>query len=1126
MAQAPQRRSDWYRDAIVYELHVRAFRDSTADGVGDFPGLIERLDYLVDLGVDTLWLLPFYPSPLRDDGYDIADYTAVHPDYGTRDQVARFLDEAHARGLRVITELVINHTSDQHPWFRRAVTAPPQSPERDFYVWSDTPDRYPEARVIFQDFESSNWTWHPEAGAYYWHRFYSHQPDLNFDNPLVVDAVFEVLDLWADMGVDGFRLDAIPYLFERDGTTCENLPETHQFLKRLRAHLDERHPGLVLLAEANQWPEDAAAYFGDGDECHMSFHFPLMPRLYMAVAQEDRFSIVDILEQTPRLPEGCQWAMFLRNHDELTLEMVTDEERDAMYHAYAADPRMRVNLGIRRRLAPLLGNDRRLIELMNSLLLSLPGTPVIYYGDEIGMGDNIYLGDRNGVRTPMQWSPDRNAGFSEANPQSLYLPLVIDPEYHYETVNVEAQQANPRSLWWWMKRMLALRRRHPVFGRGELAMLHPDNAKVLAFVRHDADEQVLVVANLSRHPQPCALDLSAWAGLTPVELTSGTAFPAIDGGDYPLTLGPHECFWFSLQPSAEPLRPSGPAALERGERTVPTLQVSGAWPAVLHPDLRRPLAEALATYLDHIGNGSPPGHGVRQLDVTDAVDLGSGAVLITHVRRADGSATTEVVPVAQVTGDEALALAEAEPAAVIARLEHRNHRSRSGLLVEATRVPAFSSRLLGMVSRAEVIRGEHGIVSGRPESALAVHAVRRGPRRAEALTPTFVRLGRSHTSIRFGDAFAAKVQRQLGVGERPEVTLARRDPHAPVPELAGALEYRDQPEGVARTVVLVQQLVSGAVDAWEATLDELTRFTERVLAEPPRGMDPRLGEGNSPVRLAQQVPPAAGDLLGPFGVTLEQIGRRLAHLHEALGRLGVDPSGDHPTVSLTALGRRSLYQSLRTTTRQGLRAARRGARAQPESLRQRLVELVAGEPGLLERLAPLRSPQLDVVVARTHGNLHLGQILLSGGDAVFVDLADETTASGSPRLRPPIRDVAGVLISIEHATDHTLRHQVERGVVEPESAAYAELATWLRAWRRWAGTMVVRGWMGEPGAAALGSDQPDELAVLLDAFVIERAIHELVDALDHRPGWLEVPLRTLERLARGQPALVAGPRSI
>ena len=541
----------WYKDAILYELHVKSFFDSNADGIGDFEGLIQKLDYLRDLGVTALWLLPFYPSPLRDDGYDIADYFQIHRDYGTLSDFRRFLREAHKRSVRVVTELVINHTSDQHQWFQRARRARPGSLWRNYYVWSDTPEKYKDARIIFTDFETSNWTWDSVAKAYYWHRFYSHQPDLNYDNPRVRREILRVLDYWFGMGVDGMRLDAVPYLFERNGTNCENLPETHAFLKELRAHVDRKFKGRMLLAEANQWPQDAAAYFGNGDECHTAFHFPIMPRLFMAVRMEDRFPIIDILEQSLDIPPTCQWAMFLRNHDELTLEMVTDEERDYMYRAYAQDPKTRINLGIRRRLAPLLDNDRRLIELMNSLLLSLPGTPIIYYGDEIGMGDNYHLGDRNGVRTPMQWTAGMNAGFSTANPQHLFLPVIIDPEYHYMTINVDNQSHYLSSLLWFMRQLLALRKRFPAFGRGSLRFLPCDNGKVLAFLRTYGAQNVLVVANLSRQYQAARLQMPDHAGCRVREIFSDNEFPAIAEGPYVVTLPPHTFYWFALERPAE-----------------------------------------------------------------------------------------------------------------------------------------------------------------------------------------------------------------------------------------------------------------------------------------------------------------------------------------------------------------------------------------------------------------------------------------------------------------------------------------------------------------------------------------------------------------------------------------------
>jgi maltose alpha-D-glucosyltransferase/alpha-amylase len=539
----------WYKDAVIYELHVRSFFDSNGDGMGDFPGLIQKLDYLRDLGVTCLWLLPFYPSPLRDDGYDIADYLSVHPAYGTLDDFQALIKEAHHRGIRVITELVVNHTSDRHPWFQRARQAPPGSRERDFYVWSDTDEKFAGARVIFLDYEKSNWTWDPEARAFYWHRFFSHQPDLNHDNPAVRNAVLDVMRFWVRLGVDGLRLDAVPYLIEREGTNCENLPETHEVLKEFRRELQAQSPHCMLLAEANQWPTDVRPYFGDGDECHMAFHFPLMPRIYMAISKEDRFPITETLRQTPEIPPNCQWALFLRNHDELTLEMVTSEERDYLYTEYAKDPHMRLNLGIRRRLAPLMNNRRDRIHLINSLLFSLAGTPVIYYGDELGMGDNVYLGDRNGVRTPMQWSGTLpNGGFSQADPSKLCAPLIADPMYGYPLVNVELQQADPESLLRSIKRLIAMRNQHPVFGRGTMTVLMPDNRKVLAYLRQDEQETILVVANLSVHAQPVSLDLSQFRGFTPLELFGQTPFPAIGPGPYFLSLGRYNFYWFQLQP--------------------------------------------------------------------------------------------------------------------------------------------------------------------------------------------------------------------------------------------------------------------------------------------------------------------------------------------------------------------------------------------------------------------------------------------------------------------------------------------------------------------------------------------------------------------------------------------------
>src|SRR6476659_8820336 len=654
----------WFKDAIIYELHVKTFCDSDGDGMGDFRGLIEKLDYLQELGVTAIWLLPFYPSPMRDDGYDIADYFDVNPNFGTLDDFRAFLDAAHERNLRVITELVINHTSDQNPWFqksRRAVAATgvdnsgrPASEATDigissndlaykgFYVWSETPEKYKDARIIFKDFETSNWSWDPLAKAYYWHRFYAHQPDLNFENPAVHEEVQKVLDFWLNMGVDGLRLDAVPYLYEREGTHCENLPETHAFLKKLRAHVDEKFPGRMLLAEANQWPEDAVAYFGKGDESHMNFHFPLMPRMFMALQMEDRFPIIDILDQAPAIPENCQWAMFLRNHDELTLEMVTDEERDYMWRVYANDPHARINLGIRRRLAPLLANSRRKIELLNTLLFSMPGTPIIYYGDEIGMGDNIYLGDRNGCRTPMQWSPDRNAGFSLANPQQLHLPVIIDPEYHYEALNVESQQNNPHSLLWWMKHLIGLRKRHRAFGRGTLRFLSPENPRVLAFVRQWQDGRILVVANLSRFAPAAELELAEFEGTVPVEMFGRTPFPRIGTTPYSITLGQHAFYWFLL-PAAE-----GITREVTQEWRAPMVALRGGWQELVTGAEQERLEAVLPAYLRRRRWFRGKAREIVSVTIgrSVAVPVGEGEVLLTivDVSYLDGDAEHYVLP--------------------------------------------------------------------------------------------------------------------------------------------------------------------------------------------------------------------------------------------------------------------------------------------------------------------------------------------------------------------------------------------------------------------------------------------------------------------------------------------------
>jgi maltose alpha-D-glucosyltransferase / alpha-amylase len=741
----------WYKDAIIYELHVRAFADSNGDGIGDFPGLLSRLDYLQDLGITCIWLLPFFPSPLRDDGYDISNYNDVNPSYGTLNDFKAFLDAAHQRNMQVMIELVINHTSDQHPWFKAARLAAPGSPERDMYVWSDSDKLYKDARIIFTDTEKSNWTWDETANAFYWHRFFSHQPDLNFDNHLVIEEVIKAMRFWLDMGVDALRMDAIPYLCERDGTSCENLPETHAAVKTLRAAIDAGYANRLILAEANQWPADVRPYFGDGDECHMAFHFPLMPRIYMALRQEDRLPITDIMAQTPPIPDNCQWGLFLRNHDELTLEMVTDDERDYMYFAYSADPRMRINVGIRRRLAPLVDNNRRRIELLNSLLLSFPGTPILYYGDEIGMGDNIYLGDRNGVRTPMQWTSDRNAGFSKCDPARLYFPVVMDYIYGYQVINVEAQLSDQSSLLHWTRNMIALRKLFQVFGRGTLTFLNPANRKILAYLRSlnrsdGSQETVLCVANLSRFAQPVSLDLAGYAGMEPVEMIGYVPFPVITDAPYSVTLAPYSFLWLELQaPVAEPQAPPGTKAqMEResaAEETAALDALRNGWAGFLAGRGTGILESALPAWLPRQRWFGSKTRAIQSARVRDWVELRPAAddacfstagahaseavfpaLFFAEISYADGPAEVYQIPLAFSAGTDGDHLAADHPESILATL---TSASGSVILHDAAPREDFHQDLLKLIecNTTLALANGHGIVH-EGEAAIAATAGR------------------------------------------------------------------------------------------------------------------------------------------------------------------------------------------------------------------------------------------------------------------------------------------------------------------------------------------------------------------------------------------------------------------
>lgn len=1121
----------WFKNAIIYEVPVRAFADSNGDGIGDFRGLTEKLDYLQDLGVTALWLLPFFPSPLKDDGYDIADYTNVNPIYGTLEDFKEFLEAAHQRGIRVIIELIVNHTSDRHPWFQRSRRAPKGSVERDFYVWSDTPEKYQEARIIFKDFETSNWAWDPVAKAYYWHRFYSHQPDLNYDNPEVRKAVFDVLDFWLAMGVDGLRMDAVPYLYEREGTNCENLPETHDFLKQLRQQVDEKFPNRMLLAEANQWPEDAAAYYGAGDECHMNFHFPLMPRLFMSLKMEDSFPITDILQQTPAIPDNCQWGLFLRNHDELTLEMVTDEDRDYMYRVYAQDPDMRLNLGIRRRLAPLLGNDRRQIELLNSLLLSLPGTPVLYYGDEIGMGDNVYVGDRNGVRTPMQWSADRNAGFSRANPQKLYLPVIIDSEYHYEAINVEAQRANPNSLWYSMKRLLTTRKRLQALGRGDFQFLYPDNRKVVAFTRSYEDESILVVANLSRFVQTVELDLSAFQGMVPVEIFGRTEFPPISESSYFLSVGPYAFYWFTLKPQHSSLKPL------KSQAQLPTLVVAGKWQNIFsQPQLKGMLESTLADYLyscrwfggkarvvqsAHIVEVMPVSYQPQTAKVLSAGQK-DGASSGTHdlvtssgidarmiwlqVDYTQGESQTYLLLLAYAEGEQATHLLADMPQATIARLQLPG-KQEVGVLYEAMADKNFLPFPLDAIAHDRRYKGMVGELMAK---ATDVFQQLRGD--AE-LTPALMKGEQSNTSVIYGDRFILKLFRKLEEGINPDLEIGRfltqKKCLEHLASIAGFLEYR-RPGAEPTTVGILQELIVNSRSSWEYTLDSLRDYFDRVMVQQVSGADIPVPSGSLLDLLSGEIPEPVFLNIGSYLANAQLLGRRTAELHLALVS---DPDNpDFAPEPFTLLYQRSIYQSARNQAGQVLLLLQKRLKSLPPDTQRLAKQILDRQEHIMGRFQSVLNQKITAMRTRCHGDYHLGQVLYTGKDFIIIDFEGEPARSlGERRIkRSPLRDVAGMLQSFNYAAIQALRNQEESGMLNPENLLVME--RWAQYWFCWVSAAFLKTYLEVASRDSFLPNTRSELQVLLDAYVLEKVVYELGYELNNRPNWVEIPLRRILQL--------------
>ncbi|APH70420.1 maltose alpha-D-glucosyltransferase [Aquibium oceanicum] len=1073
--------SDWYRDAIIYQMHVKAFQDSNDDGMGDFAGLMRRLDYIQDLGVTAIWILPFYPSPLRDDGYDIADYRSINPSYGTMRDFKAFVAEAHRRGLRVITELVINHTSDQHPWFQKARHAKPGSAARDFYVWSDADTKFPETRIIFLDTETSNWTWDPVAGQFFWHRFYSHQPDLNFDNPRVLREVLKVMHMWLDAGVDGLRLDAIPYLVEREGTNNENLPETHEVLKKIRTELDAHYSDRMLLAEANQWPEDTRPYFGEGDECHMGFHFPLMPRIYMALAQEDRYPISDIIRQTPEIPEGCQWGIFLRNHDELTLEMVSDQERDYLWRTYAEDKRARINLGIRRRLAPLLQNDRRKIELLNSLLMSMPGTPIVYYGDELGMGDNYYLGDRDGVRTPMQWSPDLNAGFSRANPQQLYLPVIMDPIYGYQAVNAESQQRDPSSLLNWMRKLISVRKQHAAFGRGTLTLLYPRNRKVLAYIREYGNDRILCVANLSRQAQAVELDLSKWKGAVPIELTGRSPFPPVGDLPYLLTLPAYGFYWLLLAEEAEApswhqqvpdILPEFITLTTRDGKVSTAL--SGSAGATLE-------SEALPQFLRLQRWFAAKDQTIKTAKVVPLAEMERGKHLLAECQIDFGEGIQRyLMPLSARWGEENLAFGSPTLSYTLAKLRQG---PKLGALLDSVHDEDFGKTIIAAMQEGASLEGTAGTVSFDNNGNPSVYA--------EAGTPRPLGVEQSNVSIAFGDSIILKVYRRLRSGVQPEVEMARFLTNVGhfdnMPAYLGAIELAregDEPTVLASAF----EFVRNQGDAWEVLSSALQRDMENA-------------------DMISTAAPVSEEEENAFFFPLnlgETLGRRTAELHRALATETDDEAFKAEKTGKSDV--KEWVKSARADLDEMMKALKSARSRYTDRTAEMIGEVLDLKGDLSKRLDACLSHTPSGGRSRIHGDYHLGQVLVAADDIVIIDFEGEPRRSIEERRAKmsPLRDVAGMLRSIDYlAADVTRRRGPMAVPADDRAVERAEL------WRQ----QSRAGFIEAYNSAIEGSPtHPDDEAFardLLDLFLIQKAAYEVSYELANRPTWVDIPLRGL-----------------
>jgi maltose alpha-D-glucosyltransferase / alpha-amylase len=1079
----------WFKDAIIYELSVRAFYDSNGDGIGDFPGLIKKLDYLEDLGINTIWLLPFYPSPLKDDGFDVSEYCDIHPDYGTLTDFKLFLKEAHRRGIKVIIELILNHTSDQHPWFQKSRKARSGSKYKDYYVWSDTPDRYKEARVMFTDEEASNWSWDNSAKAYFWHRFYRHQPELNFDNSEVQLEMIKVIDFWMKMGVDGFRLPSVPFLFEEEGTNCENLPQTHAFLKRIRSHIDKHYEDRVLIAEANLWPEDAAQYFGEGQECHMSFNYPLMPRLFLGLRTEDSYPIIDIIEQTPATPENSQWALFLRNHDEIGLDMVTEEEKDYLFKAYATDPNTKHNLGIRRRLAPLLNNDRRKIELLYTILFSLPGTPVLYYGDEIGMGDNIYLGDRFGVRTPMQWNMNINAGFSEANPQKLYLPVITDPVYRYESLNVATHEENPSSLMWWVKNVLAMRKRLNVFGRGDLKFIDSTNAKVLCFARTLKDQKMIVVANLSQFSQATTLDLSAYKDCDITEVFSQNRFNNVGAGEYSITIGPYGYFWF--QADVTDKKDVSTTATE-----LFSYKTDISWERLFfnYNEVRIIERKILQSFMKKCRWFGGKAKVISKMSIHKVIPVKvegeTHFLTIIEVDYVQRLPELYFLPMCFVAADTIFDTVEYTAQSVVSRAEIQGV---TGFILDSSYHRTFRDFLFASMDRKIRIKEEGGTL----EFNSSVYA----KLNASKIDSKILKADQSNTAIIYNDQYFFKFYRKIENEINPDLEIVRflseNTSFKNAPKYAGSIEYRDN-EGKITVFGLLQEKVENQGDSWAMTIDSVGRFYERVMAKAKKEKLPKLI--NRDAITFDEAPEVIQEFIGRgFYERVVRLGQRTAEMHLALASDSVTPA--FAPEYFTPNYQRSLYSSSRKLLRDRFKLLEQGMPKLNEETQKLAKEVLAMEDSILECFSEIYQTRIAAIKTRTHGDFHLGQILFTGKDFIIIDFEGEPGFSFSERRlkKSPMKDVAGMMRSFHYAAFGKILLNENYREKDIEF-----LEEWAEQWQHYVSRFYLGAYLEKMG---MEKSLSNESEILIRTYLLEKAVYELGYELNGRPDWVNIPLR-------------------